>query len=645
MRQIFTISLIAILFCLSFISYTQKQKQEEKDALMGRQNQILETSYKAVTQMYKVSIESYFRYILLQNDVLDTLHEAKNADEAKKAILRGSLYRLLYPIYNNNLKEIGVRQLHFHTPLGESFLRFHSPTENGDSLFDIRPSVKKANIEKVFVSGFEGGRIYPGFRYVFPILNKGEHLGSIEISLPYESIEIELSKLLTCQNNILLMKKSVTSHLVFDGHKEFFIPSFFSDEFVIENQKISRISEKAIQSPLVDTINHLIKQQYDIEKLLLSGKNFATPVVDANKGYFANFHAIYDISNTLAAYAVTYGEMNELLSLEKKYLTTNLLGCFTILLFSFGIYLYLRLNQNILNKKIQFETIVNTTVNGVLLLNKDGCIQFMNHAACKILGFSSDEVQGQNAHELIHVHDATSQDEQECPILKSIKLQSFYLGEGIFKKKDGDKIFVFVNANSFIQDDKSIGSVTIFRDISQEKKDKESIEHLAYYDALTDLPNRKLLLNRLSLSIKESSRNLDFGGLLFIDLDKFKRLNDTHGHDMGDKLLQEVALRLQGQLRTCDTVSRFGGDEFIILLTKLGKDEINAKEELYKIAKKLLHAIALPYQLPNLEYICTASIGGTLFINDDETVDDILKNADAAMYEVKKEGKNEIKIF
>ena len=644
MRQIFTISLVAILFCLLFVSYTQKQEQEEKDALMGRQNQILETSYKAVTQMYKVSIENYFKYILLQDDVLQILHEAKNADEAKKAILRGSLYRLLYPIYNNNLKEIGVRQLHFHTPLGESFLRFHSPTENGDPLFDIRPSVKKANIDKVFASGFEGGRIYPGFRYVFPIINKGEHLGSIEISLPYESIEIELSKLLTYQNNILLMKKSITSHLVFDGHKEFFIPSFFSDEFVIENQKISRISEKAIQSPLVDTINHLIKQQYDIEKLLRSGKNFATPVVDAHKGYFANFHAIYDISNTLAAYAVTYGEMNELLSLEQKYLTTNLLGCFTILLFSFGIYLYLRLNQNILNKKIQFETIVNTTVNGILLLNKDGTIRYMNHAACKMLGYSSDEAQGQNAHELIHTHD-TSKSEQECPILQSIKLQSSHLGEETFRKKNGDKFLVFVNANSFIQDDKSIGSVTIFRDITEEKKDKELIEHLAYYDALTDLPNRKLLLNRLAVSIKESDRNLDFGGLLFIDLDNFKILNDTHGHDMGDKFLQEVAARLQGQLRTCDTVSRFGGDEFIILLTKLGKDEINAKEELYKIAKKLLHAIALPYQLANLEYIFTASIGGTLFVNDERTVDDILKDADAAMYEVKKEGKNEIKIF
>jgi len=196
------------------------------------------------------------------------------------------LYRLLYPVYNNDLKNLGVRQLHFHTPKGESFLRFHKPSENGDPLFDIRPSIKIANIDKIFASGFEGGRIYPGFRYVFPIIDKGVHLGSVEISLPYESIELELSKLLTYKNHALLMKRSVTTNLVFDGHKEFFIPSSFSNEFVIENQKISSISEKSIKSPIVDTINTLIKKRYDIEKLLLNGKNFSTPVVDeqVNKG-------------------------------------------------------------------------------------------------------------------------------------------------------------------------------------------------------------------------------------------------------------------------------------------------------------------------------------------------------------------------
>lgn len=644
MRHILTFTLLTLLSCLVFLGYTKKQMHDEKNALIESQNKILETSYKAVTQMYKVSIESYFKYIVLHQDVLDILHEAKEANIEDKAILRGSLYRLLYPIYNKDLKNLGVRQLHFHTPKGESFLRFHKPSENGDPLFAIRPSIRIANIDKVFASGFEGGRIYPGFRYVFPIIDKGEHLGSVEISLPYESIELELSKLLTCKNHVLLMKKSVTTNLVFDGHKEFFMPSPFSNEFVIENQKISSISDKSIKSPIVDTINTLIKQQYSIEKLLLTGKNFSTPIVDGKEGYIANFHAIYDTSNALAAYAVTYGEMNELVSLEKKYLITNFMGCLIIFLFSFGIYLYLKQNKKILLEKIQFETIVRTTVNGVLLLNTDGKIRFMNLAGCKMLGYEVGEVEGQNSHELLHVHHSLH-DKEHCHILSSIKSQKAYAGEEIFRKKNGDEITLLINANSFIQDDKSIGSVIIFRDITQEKKNQAMIEHLAYYDALTDLPNRKLLLNRLLHALKESNRSLEFGGLLFIDLDNFKTLNDTYGHDMGDKLLQEVALRLQAQLRPYDTVARFGGDEFVILVTKLGNDKDKAQDELYKIGQKLLQSIVLPYHFVTIEYSFTASIGGTLFVDDTQTVDDILKNADSAMYQVKKEGKNEIKIL
>ena len=644
MRHILTIGLFALLSYLAFLSYTKTHMKDEKNALLSRQNQILETSYKAVTQMYKVSIESYFKYIILHQGVLDILHEVKDANPEDKAILRGSLYRLLYPIYTNDLKNLGVRQLHFHTTKGESFLRFHKPTENGDSLFEIRPSIKIANIDKIFASGFEGGRIYPGFRYVFPIIDKGEHLGSVEISLSYESIELELSKLLTCNNNILLMKKSVTTNLVFSGHKEFFMPSSLSNEFVIENEKISSISEKSNKSPIVDTINRLIKKEYNIEKLLLEGKNFSTPIVDGEKGYIVNFHAIYDTSNTLAAYAVTYGEMDELVFLEKKYLIVNVAGCFIIFLFSFGIYLYLKQNEKILLEKIQFETIVKTTVNGVLLLHTDGKIQFMNPAACKILGYEEGEVEGKNSHKLLHVHD-TAYDQEHCNILSSIKSQKAYAGEEVFRKKNGDKITVLVNANSFIQDDKSVGSVTIFRDITQEKQDQETIEHLAYYDALTDLPNRKLLLDRLSTAIKESTRSLEFSGLLFIDLDDFKILNDTYGHNMGDNLLQKVAFRLKEQLRTYDSVARFGGDEFVVLLTKLGKEEEKAKEQLHKIAKKLLQAIAKPYHLGKLHYTCTASIGGTLFVNGDKTIDEILKNADSAMYSVKHGGKNEIKVF
>lgn len=644
MRGILAITFFSIFLCTLFLSYSHLTREKEENALMERENKILETSYKAVTQMYRISIENYVKYAIMQKDVLTLLREAKYASEEKKAIYRGSLYRLLYPFYQNELMPSGITQLHFHTTQGESFLRFHSPTNNGDALFTIRPSIKMVNIDKKMVFGFEGGRSRPGLCYVFPIIYEGQHLGSVELSMPYESIEHELEKLLICKNNALLLKRSIATDLVFDNHKASFTPSLFSNEFVTENEKISQHTDKTLNAPLVNTINTFIKANYPIEKLLNEGRNFSIPFMDKDHGYVANFHAIYDVSHSLAAYAITYGDLEELVALRKKYAIVNIFGLGIILLFSIGIYLFLKQNKKILLEKIQFETIVNKTVNGVLLLNADGTIKFMNPVACKMLGYKTHDLINMNAHETIHVHEPACSKEN-CRVLRSVKAKGNYVGEEILRKKNGEKITVHLNANSFVHKDKSSGSVVIIRDITQEKKDKELIEYLAYYDALTDLPNRKLLLDRLSYAISLSSRSLEFCGLLFIDLDNFKTLNDTQGHDAGDALLKDVALRLKKNLRSCDTVARFGGDEFVVLITKLGVIEQRANEELYMIGYKLLQALSLPYYLSNFEYTCTASIGGTLFFDGSKGIDEILKDADQAMYAVKSDGKNEIKIL
>ena len=225
-----------------------------------------------------------------------------------------------------------------------------------------------------------------------------------------------------------------------------------------------------------------------------------------------------------------------------------------------------------------------------------------------------------------------------------MRYQRTYIGEEIFRKKNGEHFIVHLNATPFVQDHHNIGSVVIFRDITQDKEAQKMIEHLAYYDSLTELPNRKLLLDRLNYTVANAKRSQEFCGILFIDLDNFKVLNDTKGHEYGDILLKQVAKRLTSVLRLCDTVSRFGGDEFVVLVTKLGEDEKEAKEKIAQIGYKLLLSIAEPFHLINFDYTCTASIGGTVFKDDDKTINDILRDADMAMYEVKKEHKNEIKI-
>lgn len=172
-----------------------------------------------------------------------------------------------------------------------------------------------------------------------------------------------------------------------------------------------------------------------------------------------------------------------------------------------------------------------------------------------------------------------------------------------------------------------------------------AINSLAYYDPLTTLPNRRLLLERLKHTLDLSARNEREGALMFLDLDNFKALNDTLGHDIGDLLLQQVARRLEGCVREGDTVARLGGDEFVVMLEGLSEQPHEAAVQAEIVAGKILNVLNKPYQLAEHEYLSTPSIGVTLFSNHYESMDELFKQADIAMYQSKKAGRNTIRFF
>ncbi len=182
-------------------------------------------------------------------------------------------------------------------------------------------------------------------------------------------------------------------------------------------------------------------------------------------------------------------------------------------------------------------------------------------------------------------------------------------------------------------------------DVTDRKRAAQEIERLAFYDALTQLPNRRLLLDRLHRLVLSSQRTHQHGALLFIDLDNFKDLNDTLGHDMGDQLLIQVARRLVCSVRECDTVARFGGDEFVILLEGLDTDTDHAARQAEAVARKLLLALNTPFELAGQQHYSTPSIGLTLFGQERQSVDELLKRADLAMYEAKAAGRNTHRFF
>ncbi len=216
------------------------------------------------------------------------------------------------------------------------------------------------------------------------------------------------------------------------------------------------------------------------------------------------------------------------------------------------------------------------------------------------------------------------------------------------QRPDGKVIWVWDRGKvaEFDKDGNPLWLVGIAQDITEEKHNQEKITHLAYYDQLTGLANRTNLEEEVHFAIAESRKNNAYNALLFLDLDRFKLLNDSYGHDMGDRLLQEVAKRLRTCVGTGDTLARFGGDEFVVLLA--GLDANNEGEAALKaedIAQAILNSFEHSFSLGDYEYFCSTSIGVSIFSTDDMTLDELLKQADMAMYDAKGAGRNAIRFF
>jgi diguanylate cyclase (GGDEF)-like protein len=172
---------------------------------------------------------------------------------------------------------------------------------------------------------------------------------------------------------------------------------------------------------------------------------------------------------------------------------------------------------------------------------------------------------------------------------------------------------------------------------------EQEVRHLAFYDPLTNLPNRRLLMDRLKQATASSLRSGQHGALMFLDLDHFKQLNDNLGHAMGDELLKQVATRLQSCVREVDSVARLGGDEFVVLLEALSIDSPEATAQAELVANKILLALGQPYSLQGTVYSATPSMGVVVFLQDHESMDELIRRADAAMYQSKVAGGNTLK--
>ncbi len=283
------------------------------------------------------------------------------------------------------------------------------------------------------------------------------------------------------------------------------------------------------------------------------------------------------------------------------------------------------------------------THEAIMITNADDKIIRVNKAFQKTTGYSSEEVTGQNPSILSSGrHDRAFYAE----MWQQLHSVGAWSGEIWDKRKNG-QIYPKWMTITAVKDEsgKTTQYVAIFNDISARKMAEEEIRNLAFYDSLTRLPNRRLLMDRLIAALSISMRSRLYGALLFLDMDKFKTLNDTLGHDYGDMLLVEVAARIQSCVREVDTVSRLGGDEFVVLLEDVDIHAEEASQKVALIAEKIRASLAAPYQLKDNEYHSSPSIGVSLYRGNAESAETILKHADMAMYQVKDAGRNAVRFF
>lgn len=298
-----------------------------------------------------------------------------------------------------------------------------------------------------------------------------------------------------------------------------------------------------------------------------------------------------------------------------------------------------RTEETLRASEARFRNYFELPLIGIALNGADKRWWEVNDRLCEMLGYRRAQLLRMSWAEMTHPDDLAVEEAQFERIMNR-RIDGYSLDKR-FIRQDGALLYASVSTRCVRQANGVVDYfVTVIQDITERQRAAEHIEHLAYYDALTGLPNRALLADRLQQALLRASREHTLAGMMLVDLDRFKLINDALGHKIGDRLLEEVAMRLQQCIRQCDTISRQGGDEFAVLLP-----DLSISDDATRIAQRMLDALAEPFRLDGRELSMTCSIGISLYPRDGCNGELLLKNADIALYRAKDRGRNNYQFY
>lgn len=615
--------------CLEFDAYNSLSSNSNKKELQT-----------IIYEMRQIS-DSLFENLINTPEVTNIFKKAHNSSDEKKAKVREKLYLQLNDQYKKFTK-YGIQQLHFHLPNNDSFLRFHKPQKFGDNLTNIRESVKYVNLHKKPTVGFEEGKIFSGYRFVYPLFDSdNNHIGSVEVSSSLLNFKQTYEKNQGRHLDYILSKSYVKSK-VFSSELNNYKPYHGLDNFLVQNN-ITFYNKK--YSPNYELISSFFDDNTIQEKLHTIKPHIFSKIIDWEI-YTLEFIPLYnDFLNTRVGYTVIFSKSDYLVYFKHSVLGSSL----SVLIFSIlvGYLLYVNkksllikhknkkiklYNDNLLQSNQLIKSVIDGTDDLIFYKNKDFYYLGCNDAFTKLVNKSKDEILGKTDFELFDEDTA-----KRLRKLDNLMLQHNQTQEDFewITYPNGEKVYLNIHNFPFMYDEnntEAIGILNICRDLTELHMVQKRLKEQTYTDELTGISNRKSYNKRISELLSQFQRYETPFSFIMFDIDNFKSINDTFGHDTGDQVLKEISKLIQPTIRKNDYFFRVGGEEFIVLLSK-------TELEGAKIASEnIRHLVETSLDVIENKTI-TVSIGVTTALKTDDQ-DSIYKRADNCMYLSKRSGKN-----
>ncbi len=637
-----------------------RQYSTEVSALAHSYDSQLSKSFADALKVEAKHLEAFI-YLIQKNPALDALFLKQD---------RGALVNETTKLFSDLKREHRVTHFYFMDTDGEVFLRVHSPQKYGDQI--KRKTFVEAKRTGEIASGIEFGTLGQFvLRVVLPWKVDGQIIGYIELG---EEIDHILDAL-AYNNNFGLVLAVDKEFIVNHGLLE-------SDYFKIRKVDFNQGDTELLVYRTIKSISRELREA--VSNFSEIGPRF---VLDGDRTFIFSQVPIADVGGELVgslSYVVDETEMmdqqnNIVRDLGVLVCGFGLLICAFYFVYSGFLREYLidvfsRLQVEISDRKKaekslmenkslledmvkerddnldesrrRYKALFDKTADALLIIEGNEFVD-CNQATLDMLGFDSKEELYQ-AHPSVFSPDVQPDGQlstEKADLMMKTALQNgSHRFEWDHKRKNGEVFPVEVLLTAIPYQDKQLLHV-VWRDISDRKKAAEEIEFQALYDSLTSLPNRRLLFDRLNQSLVAAREHNYVNALLFVDIDRFKTINDTLGHSVGDALLIESANRIQECLTREDTASRFGGDEFVILLRHVGENKETGSFNAEKMASRIMKALSVPLYLQEQEFHITVSVGIALFPSREQSVDDIIKHADTAMYSAKEAGRNRIAFY